>query len=55
MAIEIRNWWRQAMGLDTGVLELMSAGSIRALGDLAAEGLKLEYGRDADAGEEEAV
>lgn len=55
VAIEIRNWWRQAMGLDIGVLELMSAGSIRGLGELAAEGLKVEYGRDADAGEEEAV
>ena len=40
VAIEIRNWWRRTLGINTSVLELMSAGSIARLGDLAAEGIK---------------
>lgn len=40
VAIEIRNWWRRTLGINTSVLELMGAGSIASLGDLAAEGIK---------------
>lgn len=40
VAIEIRNWWRQALGFDISVLEIMGAGSISMLGKLAADGLR---------------
>lgn len=40
VAIEIRNWWRQTLGVSTSVLELMAAGSIAELGKMAAESIK---------------
>ncbi|EKG10389.1 Beta-ketoacyl synthase [Macrophomina phaseolina MS6] len=43
VAIEIRNWWRQALGFDISVLEIMGAGSISMLGKLAAEGLRAHH------------
>lgn len=43
VAIEIRNWWRQSLGLDISVLEIMNAGSIEQLGKNAAEGLRRKY------------
>ena len=39
VAIEIRNWWRQALGLEISVLEIMNSGSIEALGKIAAGAL----------------
>ena len=44
VAIEIRNWWRQSLGLDISVLEIMGAGSMEQLGKNAAEGLRRKYG-----------
>lgn len=43
VSIEIRNWWRQMLGLEINVLEIMTAGSIRALGNMAARGLREKY------------
>lgn len=40
MAIELRRWWKAAFGLDISVLEIMARGSLRALGEAAAAGLK---------------
>lgn len=40
MAIELRRWWKQAMGLEISVLEIMATGSIEALGSVAAQSLK---------------
>ena len=40
VAIELRNWWKQNIGTDVSVLELMDGGSIRHLGELAAKRLK---------------
>ncbi|KAI3392455.1 hypothetical protein diail_5699 [Diaporthe ilicicola] len=39
VAIEVRNWWRQNLGIDVSVLELMSGGSIEQLGELATKRL----------------
>lgn len=40
VAIELRNWWKQNLGVDVSVLELMNGGSIQRLGELAAKRLK---------------
>ncbi|KAL8694269.1 MAG: hypothetical protein Q9218_001037 [Villophora microphyllina] len=32
VAIEIRNWWRQSLGLEISVLEIMNCGSIEQMG-----------------------
>lgn len=39
MAIELRRWWRIALGLDVSVLEIMGAGTLEELGKIAAEKL----------------
>lgn len=39
VAIEMRTWWRQALGFDITVLEMLGLGSLDALGKHAAEGL----------------
>lgn len=39
VAIELRNWWKQNLGVDVSVLELMNGGSIQRLGELAAKRL----------------
>lgn len=46
VSIELRNWWRQAFGVDVSVLELMNGGSIRQLGDLAVVRLKSKHGAE---------
>lgn len=43
IAIEIRNWWRQSLGTEVTVLEMLNGGSIRQLGELAAQRLKEKY------------
>lgn len=43
VAIEIRNWFRQSLGLDISVLEIMNAGSMEQLGIVAADGLRRKY------------
>ena len=45
VAIETRNWWKQNLGVDVSVLELLAAGSIEQLGVLAAQRLKAKYTR----------
>lgn len=40
MAIELRRWWKLALGLEISVLELMATGTMEALGVVAAKGLK---------------
>lgn len=36
VAIEMRNCWRQSLGFDVTVLEILGVGSIEQLGELAA-------------------
>lgn len=43
VAIEIRNWWKQNLGTDVSVLELLGGGSIEQLGMMAAQRLKTKY------------
>ncbi|KAL8720960.1 MAG: hypothetical protein Q9181_007808 [Wetmoreana brouardii] len=43
VAIEIRNWWRQNLGLEITVLEIMNSGSIEQLGKNAADRLQRKY------------
>ena len=43
VAIEIRNWWKQNLGTDVSVLELLGGGSIEQLGAMAAQRLKAKY------------
>ena len=44
VAVEMRAWWKQVFGLNLSVLEMVSMGSLEALGKLAAEGLGAVYG-----------
>ncbi|KAH8659903.1 hypothetical protein BX600DRAFT_399805 [Xylariales sp. PMI_506] len=39
VAIELRNWWKQNLGADVSVLELMNGGSIQRLGELGVKRL----------------
>ncbi len=39
VAIELRNWSRQKLGVELSVLEILGAASIEKLGQAAAEGL----------------
>ncbi|KAM7184617.1 polyketide synthase [Naviculisporaceae sp. PSN 640] len=43
VAIELRNWWKQNLGVEVSVLELMNGGSMRRLGDLAVSRLKARF------------
>lgn len=43
IAIEMRNWWRQSLGFDVTVLEILAAGSIEQLGELAATRLREKF------------
>ncbi|KAM4066282.1 polyketide synthase dehydratase [Hirsutella rhossiliensis] len=43
VAIELRNWWKQALGVEVSVLELMNGGNMLQLGDLAVNRLKKRY------------
>lgn len=52
VAIEIRNWWRQTLGLEISVLEIMNSGSIEQLGKIACEGLQRKYEIPAANGED---
>ena len=44
VALELRSWWKQTLGFDISVLEMLGMGSIEMLGERAAKGLaaKLE-------------
>ncbi|PMB72945.1 Compactin diketide synthase mokB [Beauveria bassiana] len=43
VSIEIRNWWRRTLGLETTAVEIMKAGTIKGLGKLAVSSLKKKY------------
>ena len=43
VAIEVRNWWKQNLGVDVSVLELVSGGTIEQLGELAVKRLRDKY------------
>ncbi|KAF3063606.1 Lovastatin diketide synthase LovF [Daldinia childiae] len=43
MAIELRRWWKQVLGLQISVLEIMATGTLEALGGVAAKGLKDKF------------
>ena len=49
VAIELRNWWKQNLGSDVSVLELMDGGSILRLGEMAAKRLKERLNKYVDA------
>ena len=48
ISIEIRNWWKQSMGFEISVLEVLGCGSIEELGRKAAEGLKIRAEKTAE-------
>ncbi|EHK98538.1 putative Lovastatin nonaketide synthase [Glarea lozoyensis 74030] len=43
VAIKLRNWWKQSLGVEVSVLELMKQGSILGLVELAIERLSEKY------------
>jgi hypothetical protein len=43
MATELRRWFRQAFGLEMGVLEILGAGSLARLGEILREGLRARF------------
>ena len=43
IAIEMRNWWRQSLGFDVTILEILAAGSIEQLGELACSRLREKF------------
>ncbi|KAH8596055.1 putative polyketide synthase [Bisporella sp. PMI_857] len=43
VVIEIRNWWKQNLGTNVSVLELLGGGSVEQLGTMAAQRLKAKY------------
>jgi acyl carrier protein len=44
VAVEMRAWWKQMFGLDISILEMLSMGTLEALGKQAAEGLLALHG-----------
>ncbi|OCK78523.1 hypothetical protein K432DRAFT_301797, partial [Lepidopterella palustris CBS 459.81] len=46
VAIEIRNWWKQNLGTDVSVLELLGGGNIEQLGAKAAQRLNAKYTKE---------
>lgn len=51
VAIELRNWSRQRLGVELSVLEILGAASIEKLGEAAAEGLLVKLGGTATNGD----
>ncbi|KAJ4255263.1 hypothetical protein NW757_004776 [Fusarium falciforme] len=51
VAIELRNWSRQRLGVELSVLEILGAASIEKLGEAAAEGLLVKLGGAATNGD----
>ena len=52
LAIELRNWWRQALGLEVTTLEILGSDNVNELGKIAIEGLKAKHGARAKQDEE---
>jgi hypothetical protein len=44
VTLEIRNWWKRSLGLETSTLEILGVGTIEGLAKLAVEGLKKKFG-----------
>ncbi|UKZ74592.1 hypothetical protein TrVFT333_002262 [Trichoderma virens FT-333] len=47
VGVEMRSWWRQAIGFDITVLEMLGMGTLEGLGWHAAQGLLKMYGEEA--------
>ena len=47
LAIEVRNWWRQTLGLEITTLEIMGCENVEGLGKIAIERLKAKHGDQA--------
>jgi hypothetical protein len=43
VAIELRNWFRQKLGIDMSVIEILGSASIQSLGELAAAKLLAKF------------
>lgn len=43
LAIEVRNWWRQTLGLEITTLQILGCENVQGLGKIAIEGLKAEH------------
>ena len=43
LAIEIRNWWRQTLGVEVTTLEILGSENVYGLGKIAVEGLTAKY------------
>ena len=52
LAIELRNWWRQALGLEITTLEILGSDNVHGLGKIAIDGLKAKHGAQAKREEE---
>ena len=52
LAIEVRNWWRQTLGLEVTTLEILGADNVTGLGKMAIEGLKTKHGAQAQPDDE---
>ncbi|KAL2074713.1 hypothetical protein VTL71DRAFT_8492 [Oculimacula yallundae] len=44
VAVELRGWWKLTFGFEISTLEMLSMGTLEALGKRAAEGLRALYG-----------
>ncbi|GKT93280.1 polyketide synthase [Colletotrichum tofieldiae] len=52
VAVEMRSWWKGTFGFDISVLEMLGMGSIAALGERAARGLKESIGEASETRDE---
>ncbi|RDA95780.1 hypothetical protein CP533_5176 [Ophiocordyceps camponoti-saundersi (nom. inval.)] len=43
VSIEIRNWWQRVFGVEISVLEIVNAGTVKRLGEVAVALLKKKY------------
>lgn len=48
VAIEMKTWWKGTFGVNISVLEMLSMGSVLALGEKAVKGLQERFGGDTD-------
>ena len=44
VSIELKNWFRQTVGVELSILEILDVGNVRALGQVAVEGLRARFG-----------
>ncbi|KAK1855639.1 polyketide synthase [Colletotrichum chrysophilum] len=54
VAVEMRSWWKGVFGFDISVLEILGMGSLLALGERAAKGLKesqIDASQETESGE----